>query len=518
LSDWAGVGWPTFTFEGDTPFVVALKHVTESPPRPTELNPDLPQGERWAERIEAELRQADFLIAFLSAQSIHSEMIEAEIAKAHRLAQQQGGRPTILPIRLAYREPFKYPLSAYLDPINWAYWQSPEDTPRLIEELKRAISGSQLPINEQAKASLLEASPISTMATPPPSAQPFGAAQGKPIRLEMPEGTMDPHSKFYIERSGDRIALDAIERQGVTITIKAPRQMGKSSLLMRIIDAAARAGKQVAFLDFQLFDQSTLVDADTFFRQFCTWLTDELEIEDRVDEFWQQPLGNSQRCTRYVSRHLLKALDGPVLLAMDEVDSVFDTEFRSDFFGMLRSWHNSRRAGSIWKQLDLALVTSTEPYQLIENLNQSPFNVGEIIELPDFTPEQVADLNQRHGNPLDPAEEEQLMALLGGHPYLVRRALYMVAKQRLTLDELFGKATDDYGPFGDHLRHHSFRLHGQPELIEGLRQVIHHNTCPDERVFFRLRGVGLVRRPTGGGTVLPRCQLYANYFRERLDG
>jgi serine/threonine protein kinase len=616
-------------FEGDTPFAVVLKHVTEPPPRPTEINPDLPQaveqviltalgknptdryqtagemaetlqaavattgqsaptaihagtrplgaagkdlqstvaagpaektdrasifisykrnidpdeavasqifqalnqeqdvfidqtmlvGERWAERIEAELRQADFLIAVLSAQSIHSEMIEAEIAQAHRLAQQQGGRPVILPVRLAYREPFKYPLSAYLDPLNWAYWPGPEDTPRLIEELKRAISGGQLPIDEQAKASLIEASPSSTLATPPPSAQPFRVAQqDKSIRLEMPEGTMDPQSKLYVERPGDRIALDTIERQGVTITIKAPRQMGKSSLLMRIIDAAAKVNKQIAFLDFQLFDQSALVEADTFFRQFCLWLTDELELDDQVDQFWQQPLGNSQRCTRYVARHLLKTLDRPVLLAMDEVDSVFDTDFRSDFFGMLRSWHNSRRAGSIWKQLDLTLVTSTEPYQLIENLNQSPFNVGEIIELPDFTPEQVADLNQRHGAPLDPAEEEQLMALLGGHPYLVRRALYMVAKQRLAIDELFNKATDDNGPFGDHLRHHSFRLHGQPELIEGLRQVIHQNTCPDERVFFRLRGAGLVRRPAGGGAVLPRCQLYANYFRERLDG
>jgi hypothetical protein len=329
---------------------------------------------------------------------------------------------------------------------------------------------------------------------------------------------MDPQSTFYVERSGDRIALEAIERQGVTITIKAPRQMGKSSLLMRIMDTAMKKGKHVAFLDFQLFDQATLADADTFFRQFCLWLTDELEMEDDIDQYWQQPLGNSQRCTRYVSRHLLKALDAPVLFAMDEVDSIFDTDFRSDFFGMLRSWHNSRRAGSIWKQFDLALVTSTEPYQLIENLNQSPFNVGEIIELPDFTPEQVADLNQRHGAPLGPAEEEQLMALLGGHPYLIRRALYMVAKQRLTLDELFSKATDDNGPFGDHLRHHSFRLHGQPELIAGLRQVIHQNTCPDERVFFRLRGAGLVRRPAGGGAVLPRCQLYANYFRGRLDG
>jgi len=468
-------------------------------------------GERWVERIESELSRADFLIAILSPQSIHSEMIEAEITKAHRLAQQQRGNPVILPVRLDYRKPFQYPLSAYLDPLNWAYWQNPDDTPRLIEELQAAISGTPLPIGDQGKSSLLQDVTSATLATPPPSAQPIGAG-----RLEMPEGTMDPQSKFYIERPGDRIALDAIQREGVTITIKAPRQMGKSSLLMRVMDAAANEVKRVAFLDFQLFDQSALMNADTFFRQFCIWLSDELEIDDRTDNFWSQPLGNAQRCTRYVGRYLLKQIDGPVLLAMDEVDAVFDTDFRSDFFGMLRSWHNSRRAGSVWKHLDLALVTSTEPYQLIENLNQSPFNVGEIIEL-DFTAEQVSDLNRRHGSPLNSAEEEQLMALLGGHPYLTRRALYMVARQRVTVDELFSHATDDNGPFGDHLRHHSFRLHGQSDLITGMREVIQHNTCPDERVFFRLRGAGLVRRPAGGGAVLPRCQLYANYFRERLD-
>lgn len=467
-------------------------------------------GERWAERIEAELGRADFLIAFLSSQSIHSEMIEAEIAAAYKLARQHDGHPTILPVRLAYREPFQYPLNVYLDPLNWAFWQSQEDTPRLIKTLMRAIAGEELPIDEQAKASLIQVSEPAALVTPPPSA--------KPSRLEMPEGTMDPESAFYVERPGDRIALEAIERPGVTITIKAPRQMGKSSLLMRIIDAAVKAGKRVVYLDFQLFDHATLTDADAFFRQFCIWLTEELELEDRVGEYWQQPLGNSQRCTRYVSRHLLKGLGSPVLLAMDEVDSIFETDFRSDFFGMLRSWHNSRRAGSAWKQLDLALVTSTEPYQLIENLNQSPFNVGEIIELMDFTPAQVADLNRRHDSPLNPTEEEQLLGLLGGHPYLVRRALYLVASQRYTVEQLFAQAPDDHGPFGDHLRHHAFRLHGQPDLIDGLRQVIHHNTCPDERVFFRLRGAGLVRRPSGAGTVLPRCQLYTNYFRERLDG
>jgi hypothetical protein len=239
-------------------------------------------------------------------------------------------------------------------------------------------------------------------------------------------------------------------------------------------------------------------------------------MENRVDKFWNSPLGNSQRCSRYFSRYLLKKLNQPLVLAMDEVENLFDTSFRSDFFSMLRSWHNNRANPTIpiWKQLDLVLVTSTEPYQLIENLNQSPFNVGEVINLEDFACDQVTDLNQRHGSPLSTGEEQRLNSLLNGHPYLTRRALYLIATGRASVAELFAKSTDDRGPFGDHLRYHLFRVHDKEDLIAGLCEVMQHNTCDKEDIFFRLRGAGLVQRT--GQAVQMRCQLYADFFREHL--
>ncbi|MBV8884889.1 MAG: AAA-like domain-containing protein [Chroococcidiopsidaceae cyanobacterium CP_BM_RX_35] len=471
-------------------------------------------GTHWAERIEAELRRADFLISFLTKDSVNSEMVKGEIEAAHHLRKQQG-QPAILPVRLTYRDPFAYPLSAYLNGINWAFWENPADTPRLIQELGQAVAGGSLSIDtERSKTDLTQtttSSPFSHSPIPPP----LPAAQ--PLPLEMPEGTMDPESQFYVERAADVIALGTIERaEGVTITIKGPRQMGKSSLLIRTKARAETIGKRVVYLDFQLFDRSALAEGEHFYRQFCEWLTEELEVENKVAEYWDSPLGNSQRCTRYMSRHVLKTLASPLVLAMDEVESVFDTEFRSDFFSMLRNWHNNRATTPTWKQLDLVLVTSTEPYQLIENLNQSPFNVGQVIELIDFDRDQVGDLNQRHGSPLALAQLDQLMQLLAGHPYLVRRALYLIASQQLTVRELFAQATADRGPFGDHLRYHLFRMNDKPELVQGLVEVIRQQRCTSEQVFFRLRGAGLVRRE--GQRVLPRCQLYADYFWEHLHG
>lgn len=240
-----------------------------------------------------------------------------------------------------------------------------------------------------------------------------------------------------------------------------------------------------------------------------------LGMEDRSDMYWNIPLAPSFCCTEYVSLYLLAAANRPLVLAIDEADSIFDTDFRTDFFAMLRTWHNNRAFEPIWKQLDLALVTSTEPYYFISDLNQSPFNVGEVIELQDFTPEQVTDLNARHGSPLASEHEHQLMTLLSGHPYLVRRALYLVVTQRISIGDLFAQSTEDRGPFGDHLRSLLFRLYDKEDLIQGLRQVVYEKVCRDEQVFFRLRGAGLVRREQN--VVIPRCQLYAEFFRRYFD-
>jgi hypothetical protein len=411
-----------------------------------------------------------------------------------------------LPVRLAYRQPFPLPLSLYLNALNWSFWRSAVDTPRIIAELTEAITGGVLPIDERLKPYLLQPEPI----LPPTSPQ--------PAPLELPEGAMETHSPFYIMRPGDQAALEEVRRPGVTLTIKGPRQAGKSSMLMRLAEAATQQGKRVVILDFQLFDQEAFKDAESFFRQFCVWLTDELAAGDPAAAYRQNALDNSQDCTRYVERYLLKAAKQPLLLAMDGVDTIFETGYRDDFFGMVRSWHDNRvrlKPGS-WNRLDLVLVTSTEPERFITNLDQSPFHVGLSVALADFEPEQVAELNRRHGSPLTTGQLQQLITLLGGHPYLVRRALYLVASRQFSPAELLSQSTAERGPFVAHLHHHLNRLQQRPELQEGLRQVLRGQTLTDELVFFRLQGAGLVRRENE--RVVPRCRLYAAYFQKRLAG
>ncbi len=335
-------------------------------------------------------------------------------------------------------------------------------------------------------------------------------------RLESPEAPVDPQSQLYIEREADRLAMEKIAGQEVTMVLKGPRQIGKTSLLKRLTTAAIRVGKQVALLNFQEFDKSIFNDVDTFFRQFCILLTHKLKKANRVDEFWNKYklLGNIPLCSAYLEEYLLKEANGYMVLAMDEVDRLFETNFSDDFFGMLRAWNN--RQAPAWKKLDLVLVTSTDPYLFISNFHQSPFNVGEVYRLQDFTAAQVAELNRRHDSPLSADEVDQLAALVGGHPYLVRKALYEVANRHLPFAALLANAIDELGPFGDHLRRFAFGLYGQEDLQEALRQVLRYKKCRDERLFHRLQGAGLIRQE--GKAVVFRCQLYADFFREHFYG
>ncbi len=465
-------------------------------------------GEKWAERIQNAIKESDYLIIFLSENSVHSEMVIAEIETAHHTGKTNG-KPTILPVRLAFSEPLVYPISAYLNPLQWALWDSESDTPRLIEELQRAVSGGTLPskaTNTETTLSDIDEIPTAFANIPPRD-------------LGSPEGTMPHLSPFYIERETDGEALQALcAMNGVTVTIKGPRQMGKSSLLNRLMNDSCGRNMRTAFIDFQMIEKNAIENANVFYRQFCSLLSWKFKVEDRTEEFWKIPLGDVQKTTEYLSSYLLMELrDAQVLLAMDEVERMFTSPFRSDFFSMLRSWHNNRAVyGGDWTRFNMALVTSTEPYQLIADLNQSPFNVGTVAELKDFTSAQVAELNQRHGNPLSTEQSAKIFDLLGGHPYLTRKVLYLVASKHTNFDDILRNAHEDDGAFGDHLRNHLFRMSDYVELKAGLMQVIKYRRCPDEHVFFRLRGAGLVRRV--GNDVMPRNQLYAEYFGKRLNG
>jgi AAA-like domain/CHAT domain len=338
-----------------------------------------------------------------------------------------------------------------------------------------------------------------------------------PSDLENPDNLVDPSSPFYIERDSDRRVLAALQRNGVTITIKSPSGLGLGLLLNRVRLEAKKLGKRIAYLDFNTIAENDLGNAEGFFKSFCTMVSLELDVPDNTDEFWALNLPNAQRTKRYFGKHLLPSLDGQVLLAIDRVDHIFEANFRTEFFGMLRLFHNERGLDPTWKRLDLILTTSTEPSGFIKNHYQSPFNVGESVELLDFDLAQVTELNRRYGSPMNEAQLQQLMALVGGHPYMIGRALYLTASQQFTSQALFDQAISNRGPFKDTLRKRLEKLLRSPQHEAGMRQVIDQQRCPDEILFSHLQGAGLVISDPWP-KVIPRYAIFQTYFQDHLRG
>ena len=69
---------------------------------------------------------------------------------------------------------------------------------------------------------------------------PRPTSSAKIEQIDRPDGTMELELRFLHRRPGDTACEREVERGGATIVIKAPRQMGKSSLL---VHAAAHARK-----------------------------------------------------------------------------------------------------------------------------------------------------------------------------------------------------------------------------------------------------------------------------------
>ena len=108
-------------------------------------------------------------------------------------------------------------------------------------------------------------------------------------------------------------------------------------------------------------------------------------------------MGSKVSCKIYFETYLLAQIDSPVVLALNEVNQIFEyPEIARDFLPMLRFWYEIAQKLENWQKLRLIVAHTTESYVPL-HMNKSPFNVGLAIALPYFTSEQVEDLATRYG-------------------------------------------------------------------------------------------------------------------------
>ncbi|MEW6497912.1 MAG: AAA-like domain-containing protein [Cyanobacteriota bacterium] len=333
------------------------------------------------------------------------------------------------------------------------------------------------------------------------------------------EKTIDSDSNYYyIERLPlESVCYEILLHSGSLLRIKAPKLMGKTWLINRVLVRAKEQSFHPVRLDFRQTSRIDFTQLDRFLRWFCLNVGRQLGLPNQLDDYWdEENFGSQVSCTTYFEEYLLPQVNTSLALCLDHVDRIFPyPETAEDFLGLLRSWHDGASSRSIWKKLRLFLV-HRELYPDL-NINQSPFNVGRQIELSEFNQQQVSELLERHQLDWNSTQVDQLMDIVGGYPYLVQEALsHLKAHKNITLEEFLRIAPTEAGTYGDHLRQHWSNLQKFPELAVVFKEVI-TATNPiriDPILASRLHSMGLVKLQ--GNDVIHSCRLYRKYFREQL--
>ena len=338
------------------------------------------------------------------------------------------------------------------------------------------------------------------------------------LALESIGGAVPIDSSFYIVRSTDGEFHEAIAQRESVVLVKGSRQVGKTSLLARGLQKARMSGATVIFTDIQKLNASDLTSADSFLFTLADLVAEQLDLPVLPRDVWKLGDQSNTNFERYLKNEVLRSVPNRLVWGFDELDRLFAVDYGSEVFALFRAWHNERVLDprSPWGSLTLVMSYATEASLFIGDLDHSPFNVGTRLTLEDFDLDQVAELNRLYGSPLRNDQElGGFHRFVGGHPFLVRRALHELVTRPLTFDLFEKEADSEDGIFGDHLRRIPLLLAEDPGFREIVRGVLNDQICPTFESFERLRSAGLVVG-SSQNDVRPRSELYTRFLRRQL--
>ena len=341
-------------------------------------------------------------------------------------------------------------------------------------------------------------------------------------QIAFPSVGLSVQSSFYMTRPpAEEQAFGELSRPGGLLRIKSPSNTGKTSLLLRSLAYARGQGARTVLLNIQEADTAILDDLGRFLRWFCRNVAQQLGIENKIDDYWDDEIGHKVSCKIYFREYLLTRVSEPVVLALDEVDQLFDhPELVQEFLPMLRAWHEEAMEIKVWQKLRMVLSYSTEVYVPLK-ISQSPFNIGLSVQLPDLTLDQVKMLAGRYDLPFEKGADaerlSELYELVDGHPYLIQLALYWLSEQEGTLADILADAHTQSGIYSNHLRRFLEIIMRQPALQQAFAAVLadpESGAQIDTLMAHQLERMGLVRLL--GNTAIVSSALYSKYFKPLL--
>lgn len=243
-------------------------------------------------------------------------------------------------------------------------------------------------------------------------------------------GALAADSNVYIPRRADDDLLDLCQAR-IFAHVLAPRQMGKSSLRLRTGKRLADGGVTPLHIDLNTIGK-TLSPQEWYFG-LLTAIEDELPLDTDIVNWWQSRnhLGPLQRLVNFFRDVLLVEIQQPVVVFIDEIDSTLGLDFADDFFAAARAIHDARHTNSSFQRLSFVFIGVATPNELVKDPTRTPFNIGERVEVTDFTFQEARPLADGLGLPRRLALQtlSWVLTWTNGHPYLTQRICQEISRQ-----------------------------------------------------------------------------------------
>ncbi len=244
-------------------------------------------------------------------------------------------------------------------------------------------------------------------------------------------GTLKVDDPTYIQRRADGDLYEGL-RRGDLCYVLTSRQMGKSSLLVRAKHRLAQAGSYCLALDLTSVGTEDITPTQ-WYKGICAqlWLGFDLGDYGEFQTWWaaQQGDGLLQKLVACVQQILQHYPQQPVLIFVDEIDSVLALPFPvDDFFALIRYTYNQRAVEPAFQRLTFALFGVATPSDLIRDRTRTPFNVGQAIALEGFSLAEAQPLAAALGLPAELAQAvlASLLQWTAGQPFLTQKLCYLV--------------------------------------------------------------------------------------------
>lgn len=299
-------------------------------------------------------------------------------------------------------------------------------------------------------------------------------------------GSLHYDASSYVRRQADRSLYEALLRREFCYVLDS-RQMGKSSLLVRVQSQLQQAGGRCATLDL-----TTLGSGDVTPEQWYKGIGAELCLSFellKIQQFltwWQQQgeIPYLQKLARLIAQVLLPRYpQTPLYIFVDEVDSILSLRFSADdLFALIRYCYNRRALEIPFRQLTFAIAGVASPPDLIIDKSRTPFNIGYGIELKGFQLEEVGPLTAglQHVGKNANALMAAILDWTGGQPFLTQKLCRLVAEFHQPHTESASsipqgmEAAWVQGLVYDFILH-NWEAHDEPEHLRSIRDRILQN-------------------------------------------